>query len=37
MMEKTPYELLNGRKPSIAYFWIFGCRELVYQWGQMEA
>ena len=23
MMEKTPYELLNGRKPNIAYFWIF--------------
>ena len=20
MMEKTPYELLNGRKPNIAYF-----------------
>jgi hypothetical protein len=24
MMEKTPYELLNGRKPNIAYFWVFG-------------
>ena len=23
MMEKTPYELLNGRKPNIAYFWGF--------------
>jgi transposase InsO family protein len=24
MMEKTPYELLNGRKLNIAYFWVFG-------------
>ena len=24
MMEKTPYELLNGKKPNIAYFWVFG-------------
>jgi transposase InsO family protein len=23
MMEKTPYELLNGRKPKIVYFWVF--------------
>jgi hypothetical protein len=26
MMEKTPYELLNGRKSNIAYFWVFGCK-----------
>ena len=26
MMEKTPYELLNGRKPNIAYFRVFGCK-----------
>jgi len=26
MMEKTPYELLDGRKPNIAYFWVFGCK-----------
>jgi hypothetical protein len=26
MMEKTPYRLLNGRKPNIAYFWVFGCK-----------
>jgi transposase InsO family protein len=24
LKEKTPYELLNGRKPNIAYFWVFG-------------
>jgi hypothetical protein len=23
---KTPYELLNGRKPTIAYFRVFGCK-----------
>jgi len=26
MKEKTPYELLNGRKPNIAYFRVFGCK-----------
>jgi hypothetical protein len=26
LLEKTPYEILNGRKPNIAYFWIFGCK-----------
>jgi hypothetical protein len=26
MMEKTPYELLSGRKTNIAYFWVFGCK-----------
>jgi hypothetical protein len=26
MMDKTPYELLNGRKPNITYFWVFGCK-----------
>jgi hypothetical protein len=25
-MEKTPYELLNCRKPNIAYFQIFCCK-----------
>jgi len=25
MLEKTPYEILNGRKPNIAYFRVFGC------------
>ena len=24
LKEKTPYELLNDRKPNITYFWIFG-------------
>jgi hypothetical protein len=26
MLEKTPYELLNGRKPNIAFFRVFGCK-----------
>jgi transposase InsO family protein len=26
LKEKTPYELLNGRKPSHAYFWGFCCK-----------
>jgi hypothetical protein len=26
LKEKTPYELLNGRKLNIAYFWAFGCK-----------
>jgi transposase InsO family protein len=25
-LEKTPYEILNGRKPKIAYFRVFGCK-----------
>ena len=25
-LEKTPYELLNERKPNIAYFRVFGCK-----------
>jgi hypothetical protein len=26
LKEKTPYELLNDRKPNIAYFQVFGCK-----------
>ena len=26
LKEKTPYEILNGRKPNIAYFWVFSCK-----------
>jgi hypothetical protein len=25
-LEKTPYEILNDRKPYIEYFWVFGCK-----------
>lgn len=26
ILEKTPYELLKGRKPNISYFRVFGCK-----------
>jgi hypothetical protein len=26
MLEKTPYEILNGRKLNMAYFRVFGCK-----------
>jgi len=26
LKEKTPYELLNDRKPNITYFRVFGCK-----------
>ena len=25
-LEKTPYEILNGRKPNVSYFKVFGCK-----------
>jgi hypothetical protein len=33
MMDKTPYELLNGRKPNIAYFRIFRCKCYIFKKG----
>jgi hypothetical protein len=30
-MMKTPYELLNGRKPNISYFWVFGCKCFIFK------
>jgi transposase InsO family protein len=30
---KTPYELLNGRKPNILYFWVFGCKWYILRKG----
>ena len=32
-MKKTPYELLHGRKPNIAYFWVFGCKCYIWKKG----
>jgi transposase InsO family protein len=32
-LEKTPYELLNGRKPNIAYFRVFGCKYYILKKG----
>jgi hypothetical protein len=31
LLEKTPYELLVGRKPNISYFWVFGCKCFIYK------
>jgi hypothetical protein len=25
-LSKTPYELLNGKKPDVSFFWMFGCK-----------
>ena len=33
-MKKTPYELLRGRKPNIAYFRTFGCKCYVHNNGK---
>jgi transposase InsO family protein len=33
LKEKTPYELLNGKKPNIAYFWVFGCKYYILKKG----
>jgi hypothetical protein len=33
LKEKTPYELLNGRKPNIIYFWVFGCKSYILKKG----
>jgi hypothetical protein len=31
LLEKTPYELLVGRKPNISYFWVFDCKCFIYK------
>ncbi|WVZ89077.1 LOW QUALITY PROTEIN: hypothetical protein U9M48_035533 [Paspalum notatum var. saurae] len=31
LIDKTPYELLNGRKPNISYFRVFGCKYYIYK------
>ena len=28
---KTPYELFNGKKPDVSYFWVFGCKCYIYK------
>ena len=27
---KIPYELLNGKKPDVSFFWVFGCKCYIY-------
>jgi hypothetical protein len=31
LLEKTPYELLNGKKPDVSFFWVFGCKCYIYK------
>ncbi|WVZ89697.1 LOW QUALITY PROTEIN: hypothetical protein U9M48_036066 [Paspalum notatum var. saurae] len=31
LLDKTPYELLNGKKPNISYFRVFGCKCYIYK------
>jgi hypothetical protein len=31
LLEKTPYELLNGKKPDFSFFWVFGCKCYIYK------
>ncbi|WVZ75084.1 LOW QUALITY PROTEIN: hypothetical protein U9M48_023175, partial [Paspalum notatum var. saurae] len=31
LLDKTPYELLNGRKPNISYFRVFECKCYIYK------
>jgi hypothetical protein len=31
LLEKTPYELLNGKKPDIPFFRVFGCKCYIYK------
>ncbi|WVZ85245.1 hypothetical protein U9M48_032192, partial [Paspalum notatum var. saurae] len=31
LLDKTPYELLNGRKRNISYFRVFGCKCYIYK------
>jgi len=30
-LEKTPYELLNGKKPGVSFFRVFGCKCYIYK------
>ena len=30
-LDKTPYELLNGKKTDISFFWVFGCKCYIYK------
>ena len=30
-LSKTPYELLNGKKPDVSFFQVFGCKCYIYK------
>jgi hypothetical protein len=31
LLEKTPYELLNGKRPVVSFFRVFGCKCYIYK------
>jgi hypothetical protein len=31
LLEKTPYKLLNGKKPDVSFFQVFGCKCYIYK------
>jgi hypothetical protein len=31
LLEKTPNELLNGKKLDVSFFWVFGCKCYIYK------
>jgi hypothetical protein len=31
LLAKTSYELLNGKKPDVSFFWVFGCKCYIYK------
>jgi hypothetical protein len=31
LLAKTPYELLNGKKPDVSFFRVFGCKCYIYK------
>jgi hypothetical protein len=36
LLEKTPYELLVGRKPNISYFRVFDCKCFIYKKKRLD-
>lgn len=34
LLDKTPYELLKGRKPNLTYLRPFGCKYFIYNNGK---
>jgi hypothetical protein len=31
LLEKSPDELLNGKRPDVSFFWVFGCKYYIYK------
>ena len=37
ILNKTPYELLKGRKPNLMHIRVFGCKRFVHNMGRMPS